>query len=115
MEAGGAIVGAEAVIDKDHAAAVLALMIRAEVLLILTDVEAVSLDFGKPSQRALSRMSLADCKRHLAEGQFAAGSMKPKVEAAAHFVEAGGSRSVIASLENALPALAGKSGTTVEK
>lgn len=115
VDADGAIVGAEAVVDKDHAAAVLALIVGAEVLLILTDVETVSLDFGKPSQRAVSRMSLEDCKRFLAEGHFAAGSMKPKVEAAAHFVEAGGKRSVIASLENALPALAGRSGTTVEK
>ncbi len=105
--------GVEAVIDKDLGAAVLARVIKAEILLILTDVEKVSLDFGKPSQRPLDRMTLQECRDFLVAGQFPAGSMGPKVESAVRFLESGGDRVIISSLERAEDAIAGRAGTTI--
>lgn len=107
--------GMEAVIDKDLAAAVLASLVQAEVMLILTDVEEVFLDFGKPSRRPISSMNIEECKRLLLEGQFPTGSMGPKVESAVRFLESGGNRVVITSLEMAEVALAGRAGTTIVK
>lgn len=105
--------GVEAVIDKDLGAAVLAKVIKAEVLLILTDVEKVFLDYGKPSQRPIDRMTVQECKKLLSEGQFPVGSMGPKIESAVRFLESGGTRAIISSLEMAEEALAGKAGTTI--
>ena len=113
VTSGAESAGVEAVIDKDLGAAVLAMVVEAEVLLILTDVEKVFLDFGKPRQRALDRMTLSECRRFLREGQFPAGSMGPKVASAVKFLESGGGRVIISSLEKAEEALAGRAGTTI--
>ena len=105
--------GTEAVIDKDLSAAVLAKVVNADVLLILTDVEKVFLDYGKPSQRPIDRITVQECKKFLEEGQFPPGSMGPKIESAVKFLECGGNRVIISSLEKAEAALAGRSGTTI--
>jgi carbamate kinase len=105
--------GVEAVIDKDLGASVLASVVSAEVLLILTDVEKVFLDYGRPNQRPVDRMTLQDCRKFLEEGEFAAGSMGPKIESAVRFLESGGSRALITSLEMAGEAIAGRAGTTI--
>ena len=110
----GNLTGVAAVIDKDLASALLATCIDAELLLITTSVAQVSLDFGTPEQRAVSRMTLAEAKERLAEGRhFAAGSMKPKIEAVVQFLEAGGERAIITDPESVELALAGKAGTTI--
>lgn len=111
----GAIRGIEAVIDKDLAGERLAVDVGAETFLILTDVEQVKLHYRTPQEKALSRMSLAEAKKYLAEGHFAKGSMEPKVRAAIRFLEAGGRRAIITSLDKALAALAGQAGTTITK
>jgi carbamate kinase len=106
------LAGLEAVIDKDLGAAVLARVIKAECLLILTDVEKVSVNFGTPKQRPIDVMTVSQARRYIKDGQFAPGSMLPKVEAAVEFVESGG-KAVITSLEHAIDAVLGKSGTAV--
>jgi len=105
--------GVEAVIDKDLGAAVLAKVVKAEVLLILTDVEKVFLDYGRPRQRPVDRMTVQECRKFLGEGQFPVGSMGPKIESAVRFLESGGNRVIISSLEMAEEALAGRAGTTI--
>lgn len=110
---GGRWRGVEAVIDKDLASALLASELGAQILLILTNVERVALHFGTPQQAFLDRMSVREARRYLIEGHFPAGSMGPKVEAAIRFIEAGGERAYITSLEKALEALEGRAGTEV--
>lgn len=105
--------GFEAVIDKDFGAAVLAKMVKAEVLMILTDVEKVYVDYNKPGQRAIAKTTVQECRKLLEQGQFPAGSMGPKVESAISFLESGGESVIITSLENAGEALAGRAGTTI--
>jgi carbamate kinase len=105
--------GVEAVIDKDLASALLAAELGAEILLILTDVERVALHFGTPHQVFLDRLSVREARKYLAEGHFPAGSMGPKVEAAIWFIESGGERAYITSVEKALEALEGRAGTEV--
>lgn len=105
--------GVEAVIDKDLASALLAEELGAEILLILTDVERVALHFGTPQQVFLERLSVREARRYLLEGQFPAGSMGPKIEAAIRFIEGGGEYAYITSLEKALEALKGRAGTVV--
>lgn len=105
--------GVEAVIDKDLSASVLASVVGAEILLILTDVEKVFLDYGKPNQRPIDRMTVQECRTLLEHGEFPAGSMGPKIESAVRFLESGGSRALITSLEMAGEAIAGKAGTTI--
>jgi carbamate kinase len=107
----GGYEGVDAVIDKDRASAVLARDIEAETLLILTSVEKVSLNYKKPDHKELNRATLAEAKRYLAEGHFAAGSMGPKIEAAIQFLEYGGRQVIITSLEKAAEALKGEAGT----
>ncbi|MBI1730417.1 carbamate kinase [Candidatus Acetothermia bacterium] len=109
----GRLRGVEAVIDKDLAAERMASMLGAEVLLILTDVERVAIRFGKPDQQDLKRISLSEAKRHMASGEFPAGSMGPKIEAAIRFLESGGKRAVITSLEKAQAALDAQAGTEI--
>ena len=92
--------GVEAVIDKDLTAAVLARELGAELLVIATDVPNVMVGFGTPSARPLGRVTPGELRAHAADGEFARGSMGPKVEAALRFVEAGGRRAVITSLEH---------------
>jgi carbamate kinase len=111
----GELVGVEAVIDKDLAAAVLARDLEASDLYILTGVEQVYLDFGRPTQRGLRYLTVAEARRHLAAGQFPAGSMGPKVEAACRFVEGSGGRALITDALTLDEALAGTTGTWVTR
>jgi carbamate kinase len=105
--------GVDAVVDKDRAAAILAADIGADLLLILTDVDAVYADWGLESQRRLERLTSEEARVLVASGALGAGSMQPKVEAACSFVAAGGRRAVIAALENGPAAIAGESGTQI--
>ena len=110
----GTLEGVAAVIDKDFAAELLAEQVDADVLMILTEVEKVAINWGKPDQKDLSRMSLAEASRYVEEGHFAPGSMLPKVQAAMKFVRSDpGKKAVITSLDKALDALAGKTGTVI--
>jgi carbamate kinase len=112
-EGGGRLRGVEAVLDKDRTAALLASTMGTRTLLILTDVDGVYLDYKGPGRRRLEAMDVRMCERHLKEGQFPPGSMGPKIESAVTFVKAGGEKAIIASLERAEDALAGRSGTTI--
>lgn len=110
----GTIEGTEAVIDKDFAAELLAEQVNADILMILTEVEKVSLNFNTPQQQELSSLNLADAARYCEEGHFAAGSMLPKIQAAMKFVRANPSKhAVITSLDKAIEALNGQSGTVI--
>ncbi len=109
----GKLMGIEAVIDKDLAGARLGGDVDADILLILTDVEAVAVNWGKPDQRFLHRLSLQEARELAAQGQFKAGSMGPKVEAAIRFVEQGGEQAIIVSLNKAAAALEGHAGTII--
>jgi carbamate kinase len=103
--------GMDAVIDKDLASALLALGLRAGIFLILTGVDSVALDFGKPTQRSVASLSVKEARALLAAGQFPEGSMGPKIRAALEYVEGGGDTVIITSLEHALDALQGETGT----
>jgi carbamate kinase len=105
--------GVEAVVDKDRSAARLATLVRADLLLILTAVDRVATGFGTPEQRELDRLAPAEARRLLRAGEFPEGSMGPKVTACVEFVEAGGPRAVITSLERAVDAVFGTAGTTI--
>ena len=106
--------GVAAVIDKDMAAALLGENCDADMLVLLTAVDRVALDFGKPSQRFLSKMTVAEARRYADEGQFGKGSMEPKVRAAIAFCEGRPGRvAVIGSLERAAEAVRGESGTRI--
>jgi carbamate kinase len=106
--------GVEAVIDKDFAAAKLAEVLKADMLVILTAVEKVCINFNKPNQETLATMNLAQAKQHIANNQFAPGSMLPKIQAAMSFVEHNPSGKVlITSLENAADGLNGLAGTII--
>jgi carbamate kinase len=105
--------GVEAVIDKDLAGERLAEVVGADVFLILTDVEKAKLNFGKPGEREIDKMSLSEAKRYLEEGHFLPGSMGPKVRACIRFLEWGGERAIITSLDKAVDALEGKTGTLI--
>ncbi len=107
--------GVDAVIDKDLASARLGAEVGADVLVIATDVEGAALDFGGPAQRFLRRISPAQAEEWLRLGEFAAGSMGPKVEAALQFVREGGQRAVITSLEAICEAVAGTAGTEISQ
>ncbi len=110
---GTALRGVEAVIDKDLTAAILARELAADTLVIATDVPNVMVDFGTPSARPLGRVTAAELREHAAAGQFARGSMGPKVDAALRFLDAGGTRAVITSLEHIADAVAGDDAGTV--
>jgi carbamate kinase len=110
----GEYIGTAAVIDKDYASSLLAREINADLLLISTAVEKVALNFGKPEQKFLDRMTLAEAKQYLAEGtHFAKGSMAPKVQAVIWFLEGGGSQAIITNPENIGRALKGETGTLI--
>ncbi len=108
----GALSGIDAVIDKDLAAALLARELGADTLLILTDVPRAYVNYGTPEQKALGAVTASAMRAYAAAGHFKAGSMGPKVEACLRFVDAGG-ESVIASLSEVGPAMAGKAGTHI--
>ena len=105
--------GVDAVVDKDLAAAVLARDLGASLLMILTDVDGVFLDYGKPTQRMLESLTLAEAARLDAAGAFGAGSMAPKVRAAADFVRRTGGRAIITELARGREAVRGAAGTTI--
>jgi carbamate kinase len=106
--------GVDAVVDKDFAAAKLAHLVNADILLILTAVEHVYVNFNTPEQQAIVSMSCAEAEECIAEGEFAAGSMLPKVQAACEFVSGGEERrAVIAALEHASEAVGGLRGTRI--
>ena len=109
----GILKGIDAVIDKDLAAEKLASQIKADVLLILSDVDFVYLNYGKEGQRELKSVSAKELERYQKEGHFPAGSMGPKVEAAIRFVRNGGKETIITSIEKAWEALNGETGTHV--
>ncbi len=113
VRAGSRLVGKEAVIDKDLATEQLAQDVEAEVLLILTDVEYVYLNYNTPDERPLKEVTAEEMKAYVEDGQFAEGSMNPKVKAGIKFVESGGKRAIITSLNRVLDALDGKTGTTI--
>jgi carbamate kinase len=113
-ENGGALNGVDAVIDKDLASSLLAVEIKADVLMFMTTVERVALNYGTPQQIDLERLSLAEAQQYLREGQFPPGSMGPKIEAAVEFVENGGDRAVVCRPEFVVEALAGRAGTVIE-
>jgi len=115
VEKGQEIVGVEAVIDKDLSACRLGLDIKAHILLILTDVERVALNYNTPRQKWIDKMSVREAAQYLAEGHFREGSMKPKVEACLKFLENGGEKGIIGSLFSASSAVKGLSGTTITK
>lgn len=106
--------GVAAVIDKDFAAAKLAEELEADMLVILTSVDSVAINFGKENQQNISHMSIDQAQKYMEDGQFAAGSMLPKVKAAMQFAQSGG-KAVIASLASAREALCGNSGTIIER
>jgi carbamate kinase len=110
----GDLRGVAAVIDKDFASALLAVTLRADIFMITTAVDRVALDYGRPAQRWVERMTLAEAKARLAEGtHFASGSMAPKIEACIEFLEHGGGEAVITNPENMERALAGEAGTRI--
>jgi carbamate kinase len=113
-EPDGRLRGVEAVIDKDLTAALLAGTLEADVLVIATDVDHAAVDWGTPRQRELGRVTLAELCRYAVDGQFASGSMGPKVDAATRFVAGGGPRSVITSLTHITDAVEGTFGTVIE-
>jgi carbamate kinase len=110
---GRAFHGVDAVIDKDLASARLAVDAGVDIFVIATDVPGVAVDFGKRTQRFVSRISVAEARRLLAEGEFPPGSMGPKVEAAVRFVEQGGRRAAITAINAIEEAVAGSSGTEI--
>ncbi len=110
----GELVGTAAVIDKDFASSLLAQSIKADMLLIATAVEKVAINFGKPDQKWLDKMTLPEAKAYLAEGiHFAKGSMAPKIQAAIWYLENGGKEALITNPENIGRALKGETGTRI--
>lgn len=109
----GKLKGVAAVIDKDFAAERLASLIGAEILLLVTSVNQVSIFYGTPKQKNLSKMTLKEARHYLAEGHFPPGSMGPKIEAAIKFLDSGGKKAIITSLEGIDNALKGKGGTEI--
>lgn len=109
----GNLVGVEAVIDKDFGSALLANMIKADMFIISTAVEKVALNYNKPDQKWLDKLTLAEAKAYFAEGHFAKGSMGPKIQAIIRFLEAGGKQAIITNPENISRALKGETGTLI--
>jgi carbamate kinase len=103
--------GIEAVIDKDYASSLLATNLNADLFLITTPVEKVSLNFGRPDEKTLDRMTLREAKKRLKDGHFPPGSMGPKIQAIISFLEKGGKEAIITNPQNIERALLGKTGT----
>ncbi|MFW5712145.1 MAG: carbamate kinase [Spirochaetota bacterium] len=111
----GSFTGVDAVIDKDRAGFKLAQAINADKFVILTDVEKVYINYNKPDQKALDTITIAEAEAYMDEGHFLAGSMGPKVQAAVRFAKWSGKEAIITSLDKALDALEGKTGTHIVK
>ena len=107
----GSLLGIEAVIDKDFASSLMANRINADLLLISTAVEQVAINFGKPDEQWLDKMTVAEAKQYIEEGHFAPGSMLPKVQACIQYIENGGEKALITDPPNIPRALAGETGT----
>jgi carbamate kinase len=112
-DAKGVRTGVAAVIDKDLTSAHMGNVLGIEELLILTAVPRVAVNFGKPNQKELAEVSLAEIKAYHKEGHFPPGSMGPKIDAAIRFIEGGGKRAIISHLDHAMPAILGKTGTHI--
>ena len=110
----GEMRGVEAVIDKDYTASLIATDLKAELFVILTGVDQVSINFGRPDQKAIRAMDVVEARAHQAEGQFPEGSMGPKIRAAIEFVETTGRDVLITSSARLPEAVRGKSGTRIE-
>jgi carbamate kinase len=113
IEERGRLKGVEAVIDKDHASALLAIGLKADLFLISTAVEKVALNFGKPDQQPLERMTLEEAKQFFKQGHFPSGSMGPKIQAIIAYLENGGKEALITNPDNIERALNGKTGTHI--
>jgi carbamate kinase len=109
----GSLEGIAAVIDKDLAAEKLAEEVEADILLILTEVEKVSLNYHRPGQRELEHLTVSECERYIAEGHFAPGSMLPKIQAGMMFAKTPGKQTIITSLDKAVASLKGETGTVI--
>lgn len=107
------LVGVEAVIDKDYASALLASEIEADLLVILTGVSQVAINFGKENQKSLSKMTLKEAQNHMEEGQFPKGSMGPKIDAAMAYVKSGRGEALITSIDQLKEAIKGETGTRI--
>ena len=114
-EKDGTLRGVEAVIDKDRASALLAIELDVDMLIILTGVEKVYLNFGKPDQKPLDVLTIEEARKYLEEGQFPRGSMGPKIEASIKFVEETGREALITDMATLKEALEGKTGTRIVK
>jgi len=113
LNANGLFEGVEAVIDKDYAASLLAREVKVDLFIILTAIERVSLNFGKPDQREAPVLTVAEARQHLADGQFPPGSMGPKIRAAVEYIEAGGREVLITKDTHLKAALINRSGTRI--
>ncbi len=109
----GELEGIDAVIDKDNASSLLAVNIKADIFIISTAVEKVYLNYNKPNQKALDRLTVAEAKKYIEEGHFAKGSMLPKIQAVIRFLEAGGKEAIITNPESLEKALKGETGTHI--
>ncbi len=112
-EKDGSVHGIEAVIDKDRASSLLARILNVDIFMILTGVDEVYLNYGRPDQKVLKELKVSEAKKYLAQNQFPSGSMGPKIEAAIAFVEATGRQCIITSLEKSSEAMRGTAGTFV--
>ncbi|MBU2475871.1 carbamate kinase, partial [Candidatus Micrarchaeota archaeon] len=108
-------IGVEAVIDKDKASQLLANSLDIKKIVILTDVEFVYLNYNKENQKELRKIKVKELKKLLEQGEFGKGSMKPKIQACIKFIESGGKKAVITSLNKLIPAIQGKTGTEITK
>lgn len=115
VEIDGSYEGLDAVIDKDRASAILARDINAQTFLVLTNVDYVYINYNTPLQEKLEEITVSKASKYLAEGQFPAGSMGPKIEAAISFLESGGKEVIITSMDKAKQAILGKAGTRIIK
>lgn len=115
IEEDGTFEGVDAVVDKDYASSVLARDLEADLLLIQTGVDNVSLNYNTPEQKDLDVLTIKDAKKYLAEGHFPPGSMGPKIEAAIQFLESGGKEVIITSIEKVGAAIDGNDGTRIIK
>jgi len=111
----GDLKGVDAVVDKDLASSLLAVEINADLLLFLTSVDKVAINYNTPEQVNLDMINLDDANRYLAEGHFPAGSMGPKIEAAVEFITNGGKKAIICRPEAVIDAMKGTAGTVIEK
>lgn len=105
--------GLDAVIDKDRASAVLGVELNAELLLILTGIEKVMINYKQPNEKPIDQMDVNQALLYLKQGEFAPGSMQPKIEAAVEFIQKGGKKVIITELDKAIQALQGKTGTVI--